>query len=472
MDTCIKYCYRFPFRSIGIPVKTLEGYGKDDTNIEEVAFDLQSSEINHAWSVVHIGEEWRFVDCTWDAGYINDIGKFQWLCNDFYFLTNPDFFGVKHFPYMNDNLETSKQWQLVDEPIDLETFSRRAIVHEYAMENGIGLVTHGDTLIEVICETTIIISGPSVPIEDVSCEMEEIYQFDNIVHDQYTMAERMGRDGVKIKLKLPTVTTYILKIYAKMFSKENDFGKVATYIVKCLQVSKDMELFPCHGIWGPELYYRDIGFEKAIVYQWWYETSCGEIDLYIPVWETMEIVPRLQSSEDVDEVVNSVLIQTDARSIVAIARMPKRGNYKLTISKKTSDGSVLPAIHYLITCNHGYIPFMPFPIALPVVQKFMITLIEPKKRFLPARNYVRFRIISPLLQSIRLGEQTFTKRVGDKWDFTVLTPGPDEDYMMYGGTANYRTSIFCFRTVHFVPEPHICERLIRTSQSRRSLNNI
>ena len=461
----------FLFRCIGIPVRTIEGYGKDDSNIEEVAFDLQSSDINHAWNVVHIGDEWRFVDCTWDAGYIDDTGKFQWLCNDFYFLTNPDFFGVKHFPYINEELETSKQWQLVEEPLDLETFSRRAILHEYAMENGIGLVTHGDTLIEVISETTVIISGPGIPIEDVSCEMEEIYQFDNVIQDQYTMAERMGHDGVKIKLRLPSIATYILRIYAKMFSKDNEFGKVATYIVKCLQVSKDMELFPSHGIWGPELYYQDIGFEKAIVYQWWYEASCGEIDLYVPVWQAMEIVPRLQSSEDVEEVVNSVLIQTDSRSIVAIARMPKKGNYKLTISKKMPDGSVIPAIHYLITCKHGYVPFMPFPIAFPVVQQFMITLVEPKKRFLPARSYVRFRIISPLLQSLRLGEQTFSKRVGDKWDFTILTPGPDEDLMLYGGTADFRTSILCFRTVLFIPEPHVCERLIRTSQSRRSLLN-
>ena len=188
--------------------------------------------------------------------------------------------------------------------------------------------------------------------------------------------------------------------------------------------------------------------------------------------EAIKIVPRLQSSEDVDEVVNSVLIQTDSRSIVAIARLPKRGNYKLTISKKMPNGSVVPAIHYLITCKHGYVPFMPFPIAFPVVQQFMITLVEPKKRFLPARSYVRFRIISPLLHSLRLGEQTFSKRLGDKWDFTIVTPGPDEDLLMYGGTSDFRTSIFCFRTVLFVPEPHVCERLIRTSQSRRSINKI
>lgn len=60
------------------------------------------------WNVVYIGDEWCFVDCMWDVGYIDDIGKFLWLCNDFYFLINLDFFGVKYFFYMNDDLEISK----------------------------------------------------------------------------------------------------------------------------------------------------------------------------------------------------------------------------------------------------------------------------------------------------------------------------------------------------------------------------
>lgn len=69
-----------------------------------------------------------------------------------------------------------------------------------------------------------------------------------------------------------------------------------------------MELFLFYGIWGLEFYYQDIGFEKVIVYQWWYEVVCGEIDLYVLVWEVMEIVFRLQFLDDVDEVVNSVFI--------------------------------------------------------------------------------------------------------------------------------------------------------------------
>lgn len=60
-------------------------------------------------------------------------------------------------------------------------FFRRVIIYEYVMENGIGLVIYGEILIEVICEIIIIISGLSILIEDVLCEMEEIYQFDNVV---------------------------------------------------------------------------------------------------------------------------------------------------------------------------------------------------------------------------------------------------------------------------------------------------
>lgn len=82
---------------------------------------------------------------------------------------------------MNDDLEISKLWQLVDEMIDLEMFFRRVIIYEYVMENGIGLVIYGEILIEVIGEIIIIISGLSILIEDVLCEMEEIYQFDNVV---------------------------------------------------------------------------------------------------------------------------------------------------------------------------------------------------------------------------------------------------------------------------------------------------
>lgn len=60
-------------------------------------------------------------------------------------------------------------------------FFRRVIIYEYVMENGIGLVIYGEILIEVIGEIIIIISGLSILIEDVLCEMEEIYQFDNVV---------------------------------------------------------------------------------------------------------------------------------------------------------------------------------------------------------------------------------------------------------------------------------------------------
>lgn len=59
--------------------------------------------------------------------------------------------------------------------MDLEMFFRRVIIYEYVMENGIGLVIYGEILIEVIGEIIIIISGLSILIEDVLCEMEEIY---------------------------------------------------------------------------------------------------------------------------------------------------------------------------------------------------------------------------------------------------------------------------------------------------------
>lgn len=48
------------------------------------------------------------------------------------------------------------------------------------------------------------------------------------------MVECMGYDGVNIKFWLLIIVIYIFWIFVKMYLKDNEFGKVVMYIVKCL----------------------------------------------------------------------------------------------------------------------------------------------------------------------------------------------------------------------------------------------
>ena len=413
------------------------------------------------WNVVHIDGEWRFVDCAWDSGFVDEYGKFKWTCNDFYFLTDPMFFAMKHFPFMDNNPTWSQKWQLLEDPLDTETFARNVIVHEFALEHGIGPVTHSEILVEMVGEVGIVIRGPGFQLWDVFAEMEELHQFDNSDFNKYVLCERLGKDGVRIRVFPPMMNTYILSVFAKVEMHDDVYGKVATYIIRCLGVAKDIIPHPEHGIWGASLDYEDYGFDRAVAFDWSYEAPCGEIDIYIPVDKRMNVSTSLQYADDDDavDIENAVLIQTDSKSIVAIVRMARKGNYKLTVSVRLPSGVLKPCLYYMIYCRRGLSPFKYFPLAYPIVQEFMVTLIEPKLRELPARSYVRFRLSSPIMTSIRIGQNTYRNPYGNRWDVTTLTPGEGEEMTIFGGTEAYRTSLFVFKIVKFERAPSICSRL-------------
>ena len=54
---------------------------------------------NHAWNAVKINGEWKFIDVTWAAGYIDySTNTFYRVFDKTYFLTSPDRYFYNHFP--------------------------------------------------------------------------------------------------------------------------------------------------------------------------------------------------------------------------------------------------------------------------------------------------------------------------------------------------------------------------------------
>lgn len=82
----------------------------------------------HAWNAVYFNGGWRLVDCTWAAGKFSAATKeFQKAPNDYFFLVDPDQLIYTHFPY--DEAEKNyHKWQLLNQPIDLETFNSRPLL--------------------------------------------------------------------------------------------------------------------------------------------------------------------------------------------------------------------------------------------------------------------------------------------------------------------------------------------------------
>ena len=68
------------------------------------------------------------IDCTWGAGRVNPITKtFEKSPNEHYFLTDPSELIYSHFP-MDEAEKNYEKWQLLSEPIELQTFNSMPVL--------------------------------------------------------------------------------------------------------------------------------------------------------------------------------------------------------------------------------------------------------------------------------------------------------------------------------------------------------
>lgn len=90
-------------KKLGLECELVQGDLK--SNFSQINGTIQ---LNHAWNVIKIRNEWRFIDCTIAAGNISaKTNQFDFKFNDAFFLTNPELFFLNHYP-------EDKKWLLVN----------------------------------------------------------------------------------------------------------------------------------------------------------------------------------------------------------------------------------------------------------------------------------------------------------------------------------------------------------------------
>jgi len=104
-----------------------------------------SLKTNHAWNAVKIDGEWKFVDVTWGAGYIDySTNTFYRVFDKTYFLASPDRFFYNHFPNDTSYLFVNRT---VEEYIDLPLYYSEFLKLDYEIiepDYGIIRVKGGD----------------------------------------------------------------------------------------------------------------------------------------------------------------------------------------------------------------------------------------------------------------------------------------------------------------------------------------
>jgi len=95
-----------------LPSKVISGIAKTDVK------DIGGENLfkKHSWNAVRIEGEWKLMDATWAAGYVEKRSrKFVRSYLDHYFFTAPSAFVLSHFP-------SKQEWQLTDVPVNMASF--------------------------------------------------------------------------------------------------------------------------------------------------------------------------------------------------------------------------------------------------------------------------------------------------------------------------------------------------------------
>lgn len=214
-------------REAGLEAVEVIGFSR---GAEYVAGAPLSTEPDHAWTAVRIDGEWRLMDCTWAAGYL-DGDSFVRRPEDHYFLTAPDRFVYDHFP-------SDPKWQLSETPISREDFERLVYLRPGFFHCGLRVVSHPNIDIESHGDLTVTFAGP-----DDTMLRGRVAEQPGRDDAAQTFVQRDG-EQIKLNTSFPHPGNYTLRLYAKKRDETGPYDWAADYLVRVAEVSGEQASFP------------------------------------------------------------------------------------------------------------------------------------------------------------------------------------------------------------------------------------
>jgi len=387
-----------------------------------------------AVSILLLSPKCYITDCTWDAGH-TDGKTFIRHEGEFYFLTDPDVFINDHFPYMEKNLSMSLKWQLLEKPVDLETFSKNVKILKQCYKYDIELVSHKFSVIKVAKEAIVTLRSRGTPLKGMNVNLKEN---NGSKHKEYVLSERLTNDTYQIKIKPPTATTYELEIFGN--KGEKDYHPIVTYIVQCTDVDKNAVPYPSHyGFWGFNDDFADYGFDEGVSNMSTFVAQNGDLGVELPVRELFQPLVTLELGGEEDNYKDYVLFEGRQSSILMKMRLPYSGFYKLILFAQKLGGINSPyavVANLLIECKKPSENSQPFPVVHKPALKYQVHLIEPDYKDLPADTDIQFKFSSHLLAKVMNSTNMLKKPEGsDVWEFTQTTPASGKKYCIFGSDS-------------------------------------
>ncbi|MGE0495061.1 MAG: transglutaminase domain-containing protein [Vulcanimicrobiota bacterium] len=200
-------------QTVGLEVEVIPGYARG-YGLGEVDLDAPA---NHAWNAVKLGGQWRLLDCTWGAGFLDERQAFIRRYEEFWLFTPPGQFARSHLP-------DEPRWQLLDKPISRQAFMDGAQVLPAFFKYGLDLGTHDQYQL----------ASGSPLVLDIGCP-EDVHlsaQLEGVEGRNVLVESRPG--GQHIEVLFPRPGDYTLRIFAGPQS-QTKLAQAVTYQVRASQ---------------------------------------------------------------------------------------------------------------------------------------------------------------------------------------------------------------------------------------------
>ncbi|XP_067669745.1 kyphoscoliosis peptidase-like [Haliotis asinina] len=337
---------------VGIACKMVIGFSKGRNYNPEIGFTPES-ETAHAWNIVYVSGQWLPLDVTWGAGNVDEYNRFQKRYEDMFFLTDPKDFAVKHFPYMDNDMEKSKTSQLLKRPLSLEAFNKSVVVDTAGTIWGLVPTSHKEHTIEVEKECHITFQTRHNDLQNISCHMTDKSSID---YERYVVLRKSGRKRFTIHVTPPKIGKYDLRVYGRAVdSTEVGHSQIITYKINCRSVHDKVFTYPLHtGLWGIK---RDVDVDKyGFVSSVWANdvivSKNGTFKLRLKTQRKPKAIFRLEDGNKKD--LRQYICPYLGRGFIEVTgSLPQEGVYKLILHCNSGDGQreYDHLGEWLITCN-------------------------------------------------------------------------------------------------------------------------
>ena len=273
------------FRAGGVPCVIVTGYHKSSGY--QLGAKINKTVMAAQWNAVNIDGQWRFVDIFWaspslaeeksaEDSSLDADGKAREQnedvntdetkhpVNEAFFLSDPDAFIHTHFPDHQD-------WQLLEQPINIEIFERRVYIRERFF--GMGLQLIPSSVAECVVKSTKgeidFEFGLKTNRDKRKLQFKHFMQAvesnnSQIALDRCVLYHKKSK-SISYSCRFPATGRYKMDIFGQEDNEHETFELCCSYLIDCDAAKKNCKPYPDMPDigWGPGVHSQAVGLQAV-----------------------------------------------------------------------------------------------------------------------------------------------------------------------------------------------------------------